>query len=159
MNLPAFLDVTRAFQFFIWQMISFWLIYNQDNERFQILGWKPRQLFGWNWWLWNECIMFHSVSPNLHITAYQWHGDWGLPQEHEQFGTNIPSGFLLRPHHQSIRKWLLSFCYFPSSIFFIEHLHRQHHHNNDDESNGCKDDDVYDADDDDRDNKTVIRMV
>ena len=119
MNLPAFLDVTRAFQFFIWQMISFGLIYNQDNERFQILGWKPRQLFGWNWWLWNEYIMFHSVSPNLHITAYQWHGDWGLPQEHEQFGTNIPSGFLLRPHHQSIRKWLLSFCYFPSSIFFI----------------------------------------
>ena len=156
MNLPAFLNVTRAFIYFIRHKISFGLRCNQDNERLQIVGWKPRQLFGWNWWLWNEYIMFHSVSPNLHITAYQWHGDWGLPQEHEQFGTNIPSGFLLRPHHQSIRKWLLSFCYFPSSIFFIEHSHCQHHRNNDDENNGCED--AYD-DDDDRDNKTVIRMV
>ena len=50
-----------------------------------------------DWWLWKEDIMFHSLSPNLHITAYQWHGDWGLPQKPTKSEQISHSCFLLQP--------------------------------------------------------------
>ena len=62
------------------RQFGIWISLEKNNHNLKFfhvkhLFWKS------DWWLWKEYIMFHSLSPNLHITAYQWHGDRGLPQK------------------------------------------------------------------------------
>ena len=89
-----FIKWGRQLEGFIWHLTTCakWGIFKTIYECFKNVTflWKYLLLDG-DWWLWKSYIMFHSLSPNLHITAYQWHGDWGLPQKLDPFWTNISS--------------------------------------------------------------------